>query len=50
MWFNSFEFWVFFGLVVIGCWRLAHAGRNRLLLSGQRQRRERRYGHITLSP
>lgn len=34
MWFNSFEFWVFFGLVAIGCWRLAHAGRNRLLLAG----------------
>ena len=33
MWFNSFEFWVFFGLVAVGCWRLAHAGRNRLLLA-----------------
>lgn len=32
MWFNSFEFWLFFSLVVTGCARLRHAGQNLWLL------------------
>ncbi|HCN78735.1 MAG TPA: membrane-bound O-acyltransferase family protein [Verrucomicrobiales bacterium] len=32
MWFNSFEFWIFFALVALGCRLMRHAGQNRWLL------------------
>ncbi|MCB1086766.1 MAG: MBOAT family protein [Verrucomicrobiae bacterium] len=33
MWFNSFGFWMFFGVVALGCRMLSHRGQNWLLLA-----------------